>query len=360
MRDFALRRAGAASCYVGSAGGRARCVEHLQGRSPRTHRRPHTCDRSYRLSCQGALLCGLGICRTMLAQEPVKVHTVTNGLRSVRNSVRLSFSSHGSQPNQSATRHSMASRAERLSVGATGLGAVTDFAPALLHSSKKASRFSMAQASAWKSEGRIRHLQNQQQPHSHPHTLGRSSEDEAELEDRLEAAELRAEMAELRYGEMLRRALRAEQQERVLEVRLRLMAIDLERHELMGRLHMLKVASLRSGCQPAHGRGVGPAADATGPPRQHSSVWRWWTFVRSRREGAAADGDTPANVHGHEHAHEHEHEHEQQPTPPLLESAEEARRASPAAVLQVQPPGSAAPAPPPSPLDRTLPPSASR
>lgn len=286
------------------------------------------------------------------------MHNVTNGLRSVRNSVRLSFSK------QSAPRHSMASRAERLSDGATGLGAVTDSAPALLHSSKKASRFSMAQASAWKSEGRIRHLQNQQQPHSYPHSLGRSSDDEAELEDRLEAAELRAEMAELRYGDMLRRALRAEQQERMLEVRLRLMAIDLERHELMGRLHMLKVASLRSGCQPARGRGGGPAADATIPTRQHSSDWRWWTFVRSRREGAAADGDTPADGHGHEHAHGHEHEREQQPTPPLLESAEEAREdrsASPAAVrLQLQPPGSAAPAPPPSPPDPTLPPSASR
>jgi len=292
------------------------------------------------------------------------VHTVTNGLRSVRNSVRLSFSSHDSQPKLSAPRHSMASRAERSSDGATGLGAVTDSAPALLHSSKKASRFSMAQASAWKSEGRIRHLQNQQQPHSFPHSLGRSSDDEAELEDRLEAAELRAEMAELRYGDMLRRALRAEQQERMLEVRLRLMAIDLERHELMGRLHMLKVASPRSGCQPARGRGGGPAADATIPPRQHSSDWWWWTFVRSRREGAAADGDTPADGHGHGHAHGHEHEREQQPTPPLLESAEEAREdrsASPAAVrLQLQPPGSAAPAPPPSPPDRTLPPSASR
>jgi hypothetical protein len=141
----------------------------------------------------------------------------------------------------------------------------------------------------------------------------------------------------------------------MLEVRLRLMAIDLERHELMGRLHMLKVASLRSGCQPARGRGGGPAADATIPTRQHSSDWRWWTFVRSRREGAAAD--TLADGHGHEHAHGHEHEREQQP-----ESAEEAREVtSPAAVrLQVQPPGSAAPAPPPSPPDPTLPPSASR
>lgn len=141
--------------------------------------------------------------------QPVDVLTITNGQNGAKGSGRLSFSSNSGKLDKSANsslRLSMMSRVERWSGGGSGLSAVKESAPAPASSSEKASRFSQAQASAWRAEGRGRH----HQPHNN--CSGRtsaSSQDVTHLEDRLEAAErraeaaeLRAEMAELRYEEV--------------------------------------------------------------------------------------------------------------------------------------------------------------
>lgn len=110
---------------------------------------------------------------------------------------------HGKHANGSSSgRLSVLSRLDRWSVGSTGLSAVQESAPApSASSSEKANRFSQAQATAWKMEGRGRQRNSSSGRSSAGDMMGLEERLES-AERRAEAAEQRAEIAEMRYEEV--------------------------------------------------------------------------------------------------------------------------------------------------------------
>eukprot|EP00322_Chrysochromulina_rotalis_P007689 CAMPEP_0115884468 /NCGR_PEP_ID=MMETSP0287-20121206/30135_1 /TAXON_ID=412157 /ORGANISM="Chrysochromulina rotalis, Strain UIO044" /LENGTH=277 /DNA_ID=CAMNT_0003340777 /DNA_START=56 /DNA_END=889 /DNA_ORIENTATION=+ len=235
--------------------------------------------------------------------QSVDVLTLSNG--NTKGGRSSTWGSNGKKEHvkaASSPRFSILNRTERWSTF-SGAEATKPSASAPA-ASKPMSRFSVAQASAWRMEGRGRIRNNGScGSRASASSLGASSlEGRLELaERRADQAEARAEMAEARIEEYRRRAAHAEKQEARLRIEMRLEIIERERALIAGELRDAELMSLRVGRKkPAEGSVT--AMSSFGARTMFSSRWSWgarptWPKRRNASRGnAGAPSAAPAGA----------------------------------------------------------------